>query len=61
MKAWLEPDTAIYEYRYQLFTWWDSLAQDERTEALIKAMVKSGIDIEGLIIKNDFVSNLRFN
>ena len=51
MKAWLDPDTSEFEYRYELYTWWDNLAQDERTEALLKAMVKAGINIEGLIIK----------
>jgi len=36
---WLDPDTSEFEYRFELYTWWDNLAQDERSAALIKAMV----------------------
>ena len=56
MKAWLDPDTSEFEYRYELYTWWDNLAQDERSAALIKAIVKAGINIEGLIMKKDLIS-----
>ena len=57
LHQWLDPDLSENEYRYELYTWWDNLAQDERSAALIKAMVKSGINIEGLIMKKDLISN----
>ncbi len=49
ISQWLDPDTSENEYRYVLYSWWDNLAQDERSAALIKAMVKAGINFEGLI------------
>jgi hypothetical protein len=51
MKAWLNPDTSENEYRYVLYSWWDNLAEDERTEALIKYLVKAGIDVDDLVVK----------
>lgn len=51
MKKWLDPDLSNNDYKYQLFTWWDNLAEDERTEALIKYLVKAGIDVDDLVVK----------
>ena len=56
LHQWLDPDLSENEYRYELYTWWDNLAQDERSAALIKAMVKSGINVEGLVMKKRSVS-----
>ena len=57
MKKWLDPDLSNNDYKYQLFTWWDSLAEWQRTKALIKEMVTAGIDVDGLVMKNDPASN----
>ena len=51
ISQWLDPDTSEFEYRYELYSWWDNLAEDERTEALIQTMVKAGIDVDGLAVK----------
>ncbi|MFI3222271.1 MAG: hypothetical protein QX191_04460 [Methylococcaceae bacterium] len=57
MKPWAVPDTSDLELKYLLYSWWDSLADWERSETLIKELVNAGIDIKGLIIKKDLVSN----
>jgi hypothetical protein len=57
MKAWLNPDLSENEYKFELFTWFDNLPDWQRTEALIKYLVTAGIDVDGLVMKNDPVSN----
>jgi hypothetical protein len=51
MKAWLNPDLSENEYKFELFTWWDSLADWQKTKALLSYLIKAGINIEGLIMK----------
>lgn len=57
MTAWAIPDTSDLELKYLLYSWWDSLADWERTETLIKELLLAGISVDGLVIKNDLVSN----
>ena len=57
MTAWAIPDTSDLELKYLLFNWWDGLADWERTETLIKELLLAGISVDGLVIKNDLVSN----
>jgi hypothetical protein len=53
IQAWLEPDTTEFEYKYQLFTFWDSLAEHQRTAALIKELLLAGINVDGLLRSNN--------
>ena len=57
MQLWIDPDLSDSEYKFILFSWWDNLPEYQKTKALIKYLVTAGIDVDGLVMKNDFVSN----